>query len=245
MRNRLTALFPGVLRGRARGVCSAIAALVVVTFAMGLGSGTAVGSEEEMTFTAATIRDRHCTRGRGCPAIIAAVGRITERTPQMFLDFLEQHGGRNLHAVVFLDSPGGGVMASMEFGALLRQIGAAAVVARVMVDGQGESVIVNAQCFSACVYALIGARKRVIPRQSQVGIHRMFLSVDGVDPAAEAAVRAQHGNNRDMQAFLSRYTSKMGVSPDLIARAERIPSQSLYILSQADIRRWHLGVPNL
>ena len=114
-----------------------------------------------------------------------------------------------------------------------------------MVDGQGESVIVNAQCFSACVYALIGARKRVIPRQSQVGIHRMFLSVDGVDPAAEAAVRAQHGNNRDMQAFLSRYTSKMGVSPDLIARAERIPSQSLYILSQADIRRWHLGVPNL
>jgi hypothetical protein len=198
-----------------------------------------------MTFQAATIRDQHCTRNQGCPSIIAASGRITERTPQMFLDFLEQHGGRNLHAVVFLDSPGGGVMASMEFGALLRQVGAAAVVARVMVNDQGEQVIVNAQCFSACVYALIGARKRVIPRESEVGIHRMFLSVDGIDPATEAALRSQHADNRDMQAFLSRYTSKMGVSPDLIARAEHTPSQSLYILSRADIRRWHLGVPNL
>ncbi|WP_158809732.1 hypothetical protein [Beijerinckia sp. L45] len=244
MRYRVTAPSLGTLRRRALSLARSAAALVVVMAAMGVMSETA-RADEEMTFQAATIHDKHCTRGRACPSVIAASGRITERTPQMFLDFLEQHGGRNLHAVVFLDSPGGGVMASMEFGALLRQVGAAAVVARVMVDSRGEPVIVNAQCFSACVYALIGARKRVIPRESEVGIHRMFLSVDGIDPATEEALRAQRGDNSDMQAFLSRYTSKMGVSPALIARAEHTPSQSLYILSRADIRRWHLGVPNL
>lgn len=245
MRNRLIALSFDVLHGRLRTLAGSAAAVFVIAVTLGLMSGSGARAEGEMTFEAATIHDRHCIRGRSCPAIITAVGRITERTPQMFLDFLEQHGGRNLHAVVFLDSPGGGVMASMEFGALLRQVGAAAVVARVMVDSRGEPVIVNAQCFSACVYALIGARKRVIPRESEVGIHRMFLSVDGVDPATEEVLRSQHGGNSDMEAFLSRYTSKMGVSPALIARAEHTPSQSLYILSRADIRRWHLGVPNL
>jgi hypothetical protein len=234
-----------ILRDRARGAIKTAALLLAITLALGLITEASAWAEEEMTFQSATIHDRHCERGRGCPAIIAAVGRITERTPQMFLDFLEQHGGRNLHAVVFLDSPGGGVMASMEFGALLRQVGAAAVVARVMINGEGQPVIVNAQCFSACVYALMGARKRVIPRESQVGIHRMFLSIDGIDPATEQALREQHHDNSDMRAFLSHYTSKMGVSPDLIARAEHTPSQSLYILSRADIRRWHLGVPNL
>ena len=29
-------------------------------------------------------------------------------------------------------------------------------------------------CYSACVYALMGAEKRVIPHGSKVGIHRMF-----------------------------------------------------------------------
>lgn len=241
MRNSLLALPSGAVRGFVRSL--AILSVVALTASTMAASGAR--AEDEMTFQAATIRDKHCTRSQGCPSIIAASGRITERTPQMFLNFLEQHGGRNLHAVVFLDSPGGGVMAAMEFGALLRQVGAAAVVARVAEDSRGQPVIVNAQCFSACVYALIGARKRVIPRESEVGIHRMFLSVDGIDPATEAALRAQGGDNRDMQAFLSRYTSKMGVSPELIARAEHTPSQSLYILSRADIRRWHLGVPNL
>ena len=245
MRNSSFAQRFGGLAGGMRGFARSVAALFVVVMACGMIPATKASADEEMRFQAATIRDKHCLRGRGCPAVIAASGRITERTPQMFLDFLERHGGRNLHAVVFLDSPGGGVMASMEFGALLRQLGAAAVVARVMVDSRGEPVIVNAQCFSACVYALIGARKRVIPRESEVGIHRMFLSADGMDPATEDLLRAQRADNSDMQAFLSRYTSRMGVSPELIARAEHTPSQSLYILSRADIRRWHLGVPNL
>ncbi len=216
--------------------------LAGLAFVLGLATATAQ-AEPEMSFQLVSLRAGDChTR---CPLVISAVGRITENTPRVFLSFLEEQSARNLRAVVFLDSPGGSVVASMQFGSLMRQLGAAAVVARVAVDRAGQPVIVNAQCFSACVYALIGARKRVIPRVSQVGIHRMFLSAEGLDPATEEALRRAHYDSSDVRAVLSRYTAAMGVSPALIARAEHTPSQNLYILSQADIRRWHLGVPNM
>ncbi len=229
---RILAEMPSVARG--------IAGLLFLAAGLGVAGAQA---EPEMSFQLASLRAGDCNAR--CPLVISAVGRITERTPQAFLGFLEEQSARNLRAVVFLDSPGGSVVASMQFGSLMRQLGAAAVVARVAVDAGGEPVVVNAQCFSACVYALIGARKRVIPRASQVGIHRMFLSAEGIDPATEEALRRAHPDNSDVRAVLSRYTSQMGVSPALIARAEHTPSRSLYILSQADIRRWHLGVPNM
>ena len=232
---RFDAVAPFVPLPRAfRRLAFAVAAFV-------LPSATAAWAESDMTFQAVTIGD--CARN--CSSVISATGQITERTPEAFLDFLQRNGHANLHAVVFLDSPGGGVLASMQFGTMMRKVGAAAVIARVLPDGQGGTVIANGQCFSACVYALIGARKRVIPRESQVGIHRMFLSISGVDQATVEELRRSRFDADGVRNYLSRYTSRMGVSPDLIARAERIPSESLHILSRAEIRKWRLGVPDL
>ena len=202
-------------------------------------------AEAEMTFRAVQIgRSNLC--GYSCPTIISATGQITQSTPSRFLDFIQQnYDRRNLHAVVFLDSPGGRVFASMEFGTLLRKVGAAAVVARVDPDGNGGSVITNAQCFSACVYALMGARKRVIPGASQVGIHRMFAYEDHVNMFGSVTAREKRFDNGDMRSYLMRYSSEMGVSPALIAAAEHVPSDSLHILSRNEIQRWHLGVPRL
>jgi hypothetical protein len=177
--------------------------------------------------------------------VIAASGQITETTPSEFMSFLqENYGSRNLHAVVFLDSPGGRVLASMEFGTLLRQIGASAVVAGVYSNGAGATVMTNGQCFSACVYAFMGARKRVIPNASQIGIHRMFAYEQNVDAAGEAYVRRRYDNGQ-MGSVLKRYSSEMGVNPALISEAEHIPSEGLKILSRKEIRRYHLGVPHL
>lgn len=202
-------------------------------------------ADAEMTFQAVRIGDRGICRGT-CPTIISATGQITQNTPGQFLDFLDRNADlRNLHAVVFLDSPGGRVLASMELGTLLRRIGAAAVVARVAPDGAGGTVMVNAQCFSACVYALMGARKRVIPAQSQIGIHRMFVYEEGMDASGTMLLRQRRFDNGDMRSFLMRYSSEMGVSPGLIAAAEHVSSDDLKILSRTEIRRWHLGVSKL
>ena len=197
-----------------------------------------------MTFRAVRLGEAG-TCGADCPIVIAATGQITQSTPGRFLDFIESHSNGDLHAVVFLDSPGGRVVASMELGTLLRKIGAAAVVARVYPDGQGGTVMTNAQCFSACVYALMGAKKRVIPAASQIGIHRMFVYEDSVDASGTAILRHRRFDNGNMRSFLEDYSSEMGVSPGLIAAAETVPSSQLKILTRNEIRRWHLGVPKL
>jgi len=207
--------------------------------------GEGARADGEMSFRAVQIGSPQ-TCGATCPTVIAASGQITQATPSRFLDFIEQnYGSRNLHAVVFLDSPGGRVLASMEFGTLLRKIGAAAVVARVYADGAGGSVMTNAQCFSACVYALMGARKRVIPASSQIGIHRMFVYEDSLDASGTMLLRHRRFDNGDMRTFLMNYSAEMGVSPGLIAAAEHVPSENLRLLTRAEIRKWHLGVPRL
>ena len=167
-------------------------------------------------------------------------------TPSEFLQFLqESYGTQNLRAVVFLNSPGGRVLASMEFGTLLRRMGAAAVVAGVYPNGSGGTVMTNGQCFSACVYAFMGGRKRVVPASSQIGIHRMFAYEQEYDASNGEEVVRRRYDNGTMGAVLKRYTSQMGVSPSIISEAEHIPSDGLKILSRNEIRRYRLGVPHL
>ena len=138
---------------------------------------------------------------------------------------------------MFLDSPGGRVLASTEFGKVLRQVGAAVIVARVGAEG-----MTNAQCFSACVYALMGAAKRVIPSSSMVGIHRMFAYEAEVDPSGTTEVLHRRYDNGEMKEYLQRYSNEMGVNPGLISDAEHVSSDNLRILSKKDIRRYRLGV---
>lgn len=196
------------------------------------------GSAEAMSFRAVQLADGEF--------VIAATGQITEATPSEFKTFLQENEGvRGLHAVVFLDSPGGRVMASMEFGTLLRQIGAAAVVGGVQATEQGRVIITNGQCFSACVYAFIGARKRVVPASSQIGIHRMFAYQQEVDANDGTAYLRRRYDNGEVGQMLKRYTSAMGVSPALISEAEHISSDGLKILSRSEIRRYRLAASHL
>ena len=197
---------------------------------------------EEMSFRAVRLGSAEVC-GDTCPAAVEALGQITPNTPGRFLAFLQGHGGSG-PPIVFLESPGGSVLASMAFGTLLRQLGATAIVARVATDGGGP-ILVSGQCFSACVYALIGARRRVVPHRSQIGIHRMFLVEEGVDASGTTLVRRRRFDNGDMRAVLMRYSGRMGVSPGLIEAAERVPSDDLKILSRAELRRWHLAASAL
>ena len=193
---------------------------------------------EEMSFHAVRLANAAC--GDTCPAAIEAVGQITPNTPARFLAFLQSQGG-NVRRTVVLASPGGNVLASMELGLLLRQAGATAIVARIYGEGRGGATLTDGQCFSACVYAFLGARKRVVLDRSEIGIHRMFEVEEGVDASGTMLVRRRRFDDGEMRGILMRYTGRMGVSPGLIAAAERIPSDDLKILSRAQLRRWHLA----
>jgi hypothetical protein len=195
---------------------------------------------EEMNFRVVGLDSGGC--GARCPQVIAAQGEIGEATPDAFLNFVRENvGGGNLHGIVLLDSPGGKVVASMEFGQALRRLGMAVIIARPAAEPASQNVeLVSGRCYSACVYALMGGKRRVIPPQSRVGIHRMFNYSTSFD-FSEGIVRERNYDDGGMRAMLARYASGMGVSPDLVHLAERTSPDQLYMLTGADIARWRLG----
>ena len=199
-----------------------------------------------MTFRIAPAGNvRKC--GARCPKIILAEGEIALDTPDRFLDFVRRNvRDKSVKAVVLMNSPGGVVVASMRLGVLFRRAGAAVIVARMGgITPNGEPVFASANCASACVYALMGARKRVVPPQSRLVIHRMFAyetfgGTDNQGPQRQKVYR-----NSQLYGELSRYARTMGVSPEVIRQAESLPAEQVKVISQAEIRRWRLAVPKL
>ncbi len=216
-------------------------ALATLTLFFALSVPTGAAHADDMSFHLVALGTARC--GDDCPAVITAEGQITDQTPYDFLSFVQDNVGRaNLHAVIFLDSPGGKVVAAMELGRIWRRLGVAAVVGRSdPAEPHSTSQFLAARCLSACVYALIGAKKRVIPPGSIVGVHRMFFYEGEAGPLGDDNARHRHYDNGGMRALLSHYTSRMGVSPALISEAERISSDNIHVLTRAEIARYHLG----
>ena len=238
-RTLLEAVLPQALLARVPVSQAPLARVLLALVGLWLWAGASSARAEEMTFQSVRMNDP-AVCGGACPNAIAATGQITQNTAGRFVSFLQSQGGAS-NTTVFLNSPGGSVLGSMEFGTLLRHLGATAVVGQIASDGQGGAVAVNGECFSACVYTLIGARRRIVPSRSLVGIHRMFLVEEGVDANGTTLVRHRRSDNGDMRSVLMQYSSQMGVNPGLIAAAERTPSSTLKILSQGEMRHWRLA----
>jgi hypothetical protein len=180
---------------------------------------------------------------RGCVKVIVAEGEITGDTPDQFFAFANQSVGSGAaRNVVFLDSPGGNVVGAMRLGKLLRQLGTVTVVGRV-VDGDGQlpGGVAAARCMSACVYAFMGGRRRIVPPESVVGIHRMFREETQYEGRL-TETRTVFAS-RDMVAALAQYSDSMGISPQLVQMAERISPQTVHVVTPSEMRRWRLGVP--
>jgi hypothetical protein len=179
----------------------------------------------------------------GCPQVIVAEGQIANSTPGEFLQFLRNNGGRrDLRTVVFLNSEGGYVIASMELGQIFRKIGAATVVAHI--GPSKKAGFLTAHCLSACVYAFMGGVKRVVPPGSALGIHRMFANQAREHGLFGEGTVEKVYDNGSMQNMLANYSARMGVSRDVIHSAEHISSQTIHIVTPAELARWRLASRN-
>jgi hypothetical protein len=184
-----------------------------------------------MTFRSVNFDSSDC--GATCPQVIVADGVIETETPQAFVDFARQQAtAPRPPSLIFMNSPGGNVVASMQLGDEFRKLRAAVMVAGYASVGTRSGPI-SGQCLSACIYALMGATRRVAPPDSRLGLHRMSLEAPGENGDVLA--------DRRMVAILARYAARMGVSPALVWRAESQTPGTLHILSPAEIARWHLA----
>lgn len=203
----------------------------------------------EMSFRAVTMEGTPLCKPQ-CPTLILAEGDITESAASDFIDFVRRQlpeRGDHLNNVVFVNSPGGVVTASMQLGAVWRRLGTTVVVARPDVSRPGwfasentaASRIRPARCYSACVYALMGAKKRIIPTGSRVGVHQAHKVELMRDPAG-GSIRELTGSN-ETGPTLKAYAKMMGVSPGLIDLAQNTPPQDFHYLTADEIRRFRLA----
>lgn len=196
----------------------------------------------EMAFRAVEFGDPAQCRG-ACPQVIAADGEITSRTPRAFVDFVERNiGSGRLHSVILLNSQGGAVLASMQLGQAFRKIGAAAIVARPADAAARRGAALSARCYSACVYAFMGAVKRVVPPGSRVGIHRMFTYEANRSPEGASALMRTYATE-PLVSNLGEYAQMMGVSNELVWTAETVNPDQIRLVSPQELKRWKLAVP--
>lgn len=191
-----------------------------------------------------------------CRRVVVAEGEITSEAPAEFSRFLRQQlQVPGLHALVFLNSPGGNVESALQLGAMLHDAGAAVVVGRpVAMEGRavpkkrtamGSLGVVPGHCASACVYSLMGAKKRVVPNGARVGVHRMSARMWTRDPASGSARGDRiFAGSKELDA-LRTYVSRVGGSQDLISLAESVPHDQIRMLSGSEVRKYRLGAPSL
>ncbi|ACB96011.1 periplasmic protein-like protein [Beijerinckia indica subsp. indica ATCC 9039] len=207
--------------------------LLVLALAYGL-AGLQPARADSMAFRLIPAGPKSAC-GVDCQAV-AMEGEITDATPEAFLRFMQRNLPQHpIQSVVYMHSYGGKVMAAMELGKIFRRLGLVAVVARVEQGDDQAAQLIGARCYSACVYALMGARKRVIPPQSELGLHKMYL----------LSIEGRQEDDGEMSQVLERYTRSMGVSPNVIVLAEHMRPEDVHIVSRAEISKWHLGSATL
>ncbi|HTR12155.1 MAG TPA: hypothetical protein VMI72_02590 [Roseiarcus sp.] len=193
------------------------------------------GLADAMTFRVELLQAGNC--GARCPRVIAADGVIETDTPQAFVAFLKERGDdKSLRRIVFFNSRGGNVVASMVFGHILRALRVAAVVGRFGAEGDPHPYV--GECLSACVYAMMGAVRRVAPPGSEIALHRMSIIENETGGLFGSSQVKRSFADAPMVSVLKRYARKMGVNPALVAAAESLPPDSMHVLTREEMRHW-------
>ena len=207
-------------------IVRAAALIVFLLASLGLARAENRGPMTFMAAPLATLCDSKC------PDVVVASGVIDAETPAVFHEFAARAAlspGRPV--LLYLDSPGGNVAASMELGAEFRRLRVAAIIGRYAVEG-GVSGAFGGQCASACVYAWMGAVRRVAPPASRVALHRMSEILDA---------GGRTFADRRLIAIVERYAAHMGVSPRIVAMAESLAPDQMWALTPSAMLQTRLA----
>ncbi|HEX2511985.1 MAG TPA: hypothetical protein VHK44_05250 [Xanthobacteraceae bacterium] len=197
--------------------------------------------------------------GPGCDQWIAAEGALAHGTAERMRAFLLRQGSKAGTLPIYFNSPGGITTESIAMGRLMRERGMTARVARTIpkvCEGEPKQCAsakrsgrplaarltsTSAQCNSACVYAIVGARLREIAPEAHLGIHAAKTVVVGYLPRgmhipAELHARFKARN----QQLIRRYLVDMGIQPALLDAADKIPHESIRALGREEMVRFNI-----
>lgn len=183
--------------------------------------------------------------GNSCREWVAATGPITAETVADFEMFSQVRDLKG--ATLVLDSGGGSVLASLELGRKVRELGMTTSVGRtvpVLTAKGGEArgrLIARGECASMCVFVLLGGVQRRVPSEARILVHQIWpggkrYDASGETYTAEELVRIQRDVGR-----IARYVVEMGGDIELFELAMKIPPwERLRALSPGELRKMGL-----
>lgn len=140
-------------------------------------------------------------------------------------------------ARVLISSRGGSLLAALQLGVEFRRQGAAVAVARIARQGNAVAPV-SGVCMSACVYALAGARTRVVPTGSAVGVHESFR------PERRNGKlyipRSRNIDGESLDEVKGRYFAAMGVDPSIVRLESGVSPNQIRRLSGSELRQYGL-----
>jgi hypothetical protein len=203
------------------------------------------GSAQAMSFRFLPIAINNCTTD--CPKVIVAEG-------EMFFDDINtlvatiQAGvarDRTIRPVVLLSSIGGNVAAGYGIADVFRQIRATVIVGRAVPSGSGYGIAPGG-CASACVFALMGGAKRIVPPGSKVGVHWMSGPVPQISSGAvfQPSPDAREDSDAKEQR-MRQFMRRMGVRPEFAGFIRKVPHTSLHVMTTQEMSRFGLAQTQL
>ena len=131
-------------------------------------------------------------------------------------------------ATVYLNSPGGSLLAGIDLGKVIRRHGFDTNVGRKPI---GNGSVIEGGCYSACVFAYLGGGYRYLNSKSEIGVHRFSTAA----PAASDLDMAQI-----VSAAITNHLNAMGVDIALFERMTQAPKDGIIVLSNAERKGWRV-----
>lgn len=196
--------------------------------------------------------------GDGCSEWIAAEGSFDSSAASRFRTFLRAQPGRS-KLPIFFHSPGGLQTQALAIGRLLRERQMTAGVAKTRPTACAELApddkaclavkrsrhkiaaalqTIDANCNSACVYALIGAKTRHVLPGSVLGVHSTKLVQVYADGRVRAPPSRDGGQLARFNNQLRDYVRQMGIDAALLDVASKVPHEQVHRLTRDEIGRF-------
>ena len=152
-------------------------------------------------------------------------GEIDINSGKVFSSVLRNYSIEKLYqANVYLNSPGGSVVAGLEIGEIIRHY-----KMNTYVGYLNQKIIIPGQCYSACAYVFLGGEKRYVDSTgSKLGVHQFS---GGSSPETAQRVSAE----------IVSYITNMGVDPRLFKLMASAKSNEMRILTTSELTSYNIA----
>ena len=174
---------------------------------------------------------------------IVADGEITAATPDEFATFLKAKDVKiGARYEVYLNSPGGSLLAGIKLGEIIRRYGLGTRVASTVplnigsgsfkfeTDGAGN-------CYSACSFAFLGGKWRIAADQS-IGVHQHYIDEALNNAQAKAFTAVDISAEQIIAGILADYIVRMGVDARFLTRASMVGPTEIYKFSSDEMTKF-------